>query len=137
MEEYLKQLWEHLIGRVQGPLKFRLILQPTAAAIIAIRAAVRDARKGHPAYGWALLTDPVRRPELLREGWEEIAKVFVAAVAVDLIYEVVVLHKIYLEQSLIVATVLALLPYPFFRGLVNRIVRLRKPQSAEPSHPRE
>ena len=129
MEEYLKRTLEHLLGRLQGPLTIRLILQPTAAAILAIRAAIRDARKGRPAYGWAVLTDPVRRPELLREGWQEVARVFLAAVIVDLIYEIIVLHKIYPEQSLIVATFLALLPYPLLRGLVNRIVRLRIPKA--------
>jgi hypothetical protein len=61
----------------------------------------------------------------LREGWREVAKVFVVAVVIDLIYEIIVFHKIYPGQSLIVAAILALLPYPVIRGLVNRILRLR------------
>ena len=142
MDEYLRRVWEELIGRVHGPLTFRLILQPTTAAILAIHSAIRDAREGRPAYGWALITDPVHRRALLREGWKEVAKVFVAAVIIDLIYEVVVFHRIYPGQSLIVAAVLALLPYPLIRGLVNRILRLRfqgrkaaEPDDAPPQEP--
>jgi hypothetical protein len=94
-----------------------------AAAIIACRAGFRDARTRRPAYGWAILTNPVDRHELLREGWRELARVFIVAVLVDLIYEVIVFHQIYLVQSFIVAGLLALLPYPLIRGSVNRIVR--------------
>jgi len=86
---------------------------------------MRDAREGRPAYGWALVTDAPRRRALLREGWKEVAKVFVAAVIIDLIYEVIVFHRIYPGQSVIVAAILALLPYPLIRGSVNRILRLR------------
>jgi hypothetical protein len=125
MEEYLRRVWEELVGRVHGPMTFRLILQPLTAAILAIRAAMRDAREGRPAYGWALVTDAPRRRALLREGWKEVAKVFVAAVIIDLIYEVIVFHRIYPGQSLIVAAILALLPYPLIRGSVNRILRIR------------
>jgi len=125
MEEYLRRVWEELVGRVHGPMTFRFILQPLTAAILATRAAMRDAREGRPAYGWALVTDRLRRRALLREGWKEVAKVFVAAVIIDLIYELIVFHRIYPGQSVIVAAVLALLPYPLIRGSVNRILRLR------------
>ena len=71
MDELLARVWENLLGRLDGPLTFRLILQPLTAAIIAIRAGIKDARTGHPVYGWAVLTNPVGRKELLREGWKE------------------------------------------------------------------
>ena len=125
MEDYLRRVLEELVGRVHGPMTFRFILQPLTAAILATRAAMRDAREGRPAYGWALFTDAERRHALLREGWREVAKVFVAAVIIDLIYEIIEFRTIYPGQSLIVAAVLALLPYPLIRGSVNRILRLR------------
>ena len=138
MEEYLRRVWEELVGRVDGPMTFRFVLQPLTATILATRAAMRDAREGRPAYGWALVTDAPRRRALLREGWREVAKVFVAAVIIDLIYEVIVFHTIYPGQSLIVAAVLALLPYPLIRGSVNRILRLRFQgrKAAEPNDAR-
>jgi hypothetical protein len=114
IEEYLRRVWGELIGRVSGPLTFRLVLQPLTAAFLATRAAVKDARAGRPAYGWAILTDAARRHALLQEGWREIAKVFCVAVVIDLIYEIIVFHKVYPGQSLIVAAILALLPYPLF-----------------------
>lgn len=132
MGEILGQTWQEFIGRVHGPFAFRLVLQPLAAAIIACRAGVRDAQAGRPAYGWAVVTNPVDRHELLREGWKELARVFTVAVVVDLTYEVIVFHRIYPGQSLIVAALLALLPYPLFRGSLNRIVRYWRRNHAGP-----
>ena len=123
MEELLKQFWPDLVGRVHGPFTFRLVLQPLSAALIACRAGLRDARSGRPAYGWAILTNAADRNDLLKEGWRELTRVFLIAVIVDLIYEIIKFHEIHPVQSLIVAAVLALLPYPLFRGVVNRIVR--------------
>jgi hypothetical protein len=122
MEELFKQFWPDLIGREHGPFAFRLILQPLTSAFIACRAGLRDARSGRPAYGWAILSNPIDRHDLLREGWRELTRIFIVAVIVDLIYEIIVFHEIHPGQSLIVAAVLALLPYPLFRGLMNRIV---------------
>ena len=122
MEELLKQFWSDLIGRVHGPFTFRLILQPLTSALIACRAGLRDARFARPAYAWAIITNPIDRRDLLREGWRELTRVFIVAVIIDLIYEIVVFHEIHPVQSLIVAALLALLPYPFLRGLMNRIV---------------
>jgi hypothetical protein len=127
MEELYRQFWPDLIGRVHGPFTFRLVLQPLSAAFIACRAGLRDARSGRPAYGWAILSNPADRRDLLREGWRELTKVFVFAVIIDLIYEIIVFEEIHPVQSLVVAAVLALLPYPLFRGLMNRLMcRLRQ-----------
>jgi hypothetical protein len=121
--ETVKQIGQDLIGRAHGPFAFRLVLQPMAAAFIACRAGLRDARAGYPPFGWAVIANPAGRHDLLLECWKELARVFSLAVAVDLIYEQIVFHAIYPAQSLLVATVLAVLPYPLFRGPLNRIVR--------------
>jgi hypothetical protein len=121
--ESIKQIGQALIARVHGPFAFRFILQPLTAAFIACRAGLRDARAGRPPFGWVVITNSADRHDLLREAWKEMATVFIAAVTVDLLYEEIVFHALYPTQSLIVATVLALLPYPLFRGPLNRIVR--------------
>lgn len=77
-------------------MAFRLILQPVAAAFLAIRSGLSDARLGRPAYGWAMLSDSVHRRDLFQEGSKEITKVFVVAVIIDLVYEVIVFHSIFL-----------------------------------------
>lgn len=123
MEDFLRQSWDMLIGPVHGPFAFRLILQPLTAAFIACRAGLRDARAHRPAYGWAIVSNPVDRNELLRHGWKELTRVFILAVVIDLVYQVIVFKRIYPGQTLIVAALLALLPYPLLRGSVNRIVR--------------
>jgi len=120
MEQFFRQYWEMLLGRLHGPLAFRFVLRPLVVIIMACRAGVKDARQGSPAYGWAVLTNAADRRNLLRHGWSEIAKVFTVAVAIDMLYEIIVFGRIYPGQSLIVATLLAVLPYPFVRGLVNR-----------------
>ena len=83
-----------------------MIVQPAVAAIFAIRAGLRDAREGRAPYGWAVLTDPTNRREFLRDGWKDVAKVFVAAMAIDVVYQIIELRWLYLEEALIVAAVL-------------------------------
>jgi hypothetical protein len=123
MEELIARGWEGLMDRVGGPMTFRLILQPIMATLLAVRAGLKDAREGRPPYLWTLLTDPNQRVDLLREGWRSIGRVFVLAVLIDLIYEVVVDRLFYPLETLIVAVTLAVVPYLVLRGPVNRIAR--------------
>ena len=124
MREFLNRMWEMLMGRGEGPLTFRLILQPTMAAILAIRAGLRDARAGQPAWFlWSLLTDPARRPELLAQVRKDVGKVFGLAVVLDVIYSLIVYRWIHPVQTIIVATVLAIVPYLLLRGPVTLIAR--------------
>ena len=123
MEQYFRHVWEIFVARLQGPLSFRFVVQPLVVAIIACRAGLRDARMKSQAYGWAVLTDSVQRKELLLHGWREVAKVFIAAIVVDIVYELIVFRRIYPIRPLIVATLIALVPYPLIRGLANRIGR--------------
>ena len=83
MDEILKRVWDNLIGRSSGPMNFRLIIQPTVAGIIAIRAGLNDAREGRPAFFWAALSSPEYRPELLHGGWKDVGKVFILAMVLD------------------------------------------------------
>jgi len=131
MEEIFTRLWNDLIGRIGGPLSFRLLLQPTMAMIFAIRDGLKDAREGRPAYFYSLFTDPENRRSRLREGFKAVSRVFTFAIVMDFIYQVIVLRWFYPLQALIVAIVLALLPYILLRGPVNRIARfLRRPPQA-------
>jgi hypothetical protein len=122
MEEFFRQMWEMLIGRVHGPFAFRLILQPLTAAFFACRAGLRDARAGRPAFGWAIIANPAVRREFMREARQELTRMFVFAVVIDLVYEVIVFHRIYPGQSFLVAAFLAVLPYALLRGPVNRMI---------------
>jgi len=123
MEEHLARIWQHLVGRLHGPLTLRLLLQPTMAAIFAIRSGLRDARQDRPPYFWAILSSPEHRRELLRQGWKDVGKVYLAAIALDLVYSFIAFRRGYPFETLIVAALLALLPYLLVRGPVTRLAR--------------
>ena len=125
MEEMLTRFWENLMSRVGGPMTFRLILQPIMAAIFAVRGGLKDAREGRPAYFWALFTDSVHRRDMLRDGWKSVGKVFVIAIIIDLAYQWIVFRWFYPGEALLVAAILAFIPYLVIRGPVNRIARRR------------
>lgn len=134
MEEILKRVWENLVGRSVGPMNFRLVIQPVVAIILAIRAGVKDAREGRPAFFWAVLSHRHYRPELLRHGWQDVGKVFILAMILDAIYQLIVHRGVYVLEMLIIATVLAIVPYILVRGPVNRIAR-RRPAGATSNLP--
>ena len=123
MEEALRRGWENLIGRSDGPMNFRLLIQPAVAIIFAIRAGLRDARNGQPPFLWAVFSNPDQRRELLRQGWKDVGTVFIVALILDSIYQVIVHSGIYTLELLITATILAIVPYALFRGLVTRLAR--------------
>jgi hypothetical protein len=119
----LIRFWENLTGRLDGPMKFRLLLQPTMAAIFAIKAGLQDAQESRPPYFWTIFTDPSQRQELLKQGWKAVSKVFIFAVIIDVVYQYIVFRWFYPGEALIVAFVLACVPYLLLRGPVNRISR--------------
>ncbi len=129
----LNRGFEQLLGRTGGPLHFRLILQPVVAIILAIRAGLRDAREGQPIFFWTFLTNPAERKRLAQSGWKDIGKVFIVALVLDVVYQVMVLHTVYPVQSLIVALVVAIIPYVLLRGPVTRIVRAMSGNRRDPS----
>ena len=122
-QDFFGRHWEMLIGRLQGPLTFRFLLQPLTGIIIATRVAYRDAREGRPPYFFLpVFTDPVRRPELLHLAWKDVGKVFIVAFALDVVYELIVYHWIYPGQALIIAVILGIIPYLLVRGPLTRIL---------------
>lgn len=124
MDEFFNWLSSQLVGRIDGPMKFRLILQPAVAIFFAIRDGLNDARQGSVPYFWAIFTEPSRRRELILDGWKSVAKVFVFATVMDLIYQYLVLGWIYPLAALSMAFVLAFMPYLLIRGPVNRLARM-------------
>jgi hypothetical protein len=130
MEDLFTRVWDDLIARISGPLHFRFLLQPLMASIFAIRAGLDDARENRPPYFWSFFTQPDQREKLAREGWEGVGKVFIIAIVIDGVYQLFVLRWFYPGEALILATVLAILPYLLIRGPLNRLVRLMQPPKA-------
>jgi hypothetical protein len=128
MDEMFSRGWGDLIARDSGPLHLRLILQPLVAVAFATRGGWRDAAQGRGPFFWRLVGEPSRRRELLRELWRDVGKLFLVAVVLDVVYQLVVLHWFYPVQTLIVAVALAIVPYLMVRGLANRIATRLRPR---------
>ena len=122
MQQTLSHALDQLLGRTSGPLYLRFILQPVVATIIGVRAGLIDARERRPAFLWTLISKRTQRRELLSSGWKDIGKVFTIAVLIDSIYQSVILHWLYPLQALLVAFVLAIVPYVAVRGPTSRVV---------------
>jgi len=104
-------------------MKFRLVLQPAMAAFFAIRSGLADARAGKTPFFWCLLSDPSQRADLIKDGWKSVGRVFILALVLDAVYQVIELHFIYVGEMIVVAFLLAILPYLILRGLVTRLAR--------------
>jgi hypothetical protein len=118
---------QNLIDRVSGPMHFRFILQPVMASIFAVIAGLRDAKANRPPYLWSLISNPNHRVDMVKSGWKSVGKVIIVALALDLVYQVVILHFVYLGEAIIVAFIVVVAPYLILRGLVTRLaVRLKK-----------
>jgi len=123
MDDIWMRILENMSDRVTGPMKFRLIAQPVMASIFAIISGVNDAKLGNPPYFWSLFTNSRHRAEMLRDGWKSVGKVFVLAMVLDIIFQIRVLNTVYPGEMIIVAFLLAIVPYLLLRGLVTRLVR--------------
>ena len=126
MDEFVAafaRVWSDITSGAHAPLAFRVFVQPTVAAYFAIRAGREDAREGNPLFFWAVLMDPVHRRDRLREAWKDIGRVFLAAVLIDVVYQMIVERWLYPSEAIMVGLILAVLPYVVFRGIAHRLFR--------------
>jgi hypothetical protein len=120
-----QRFWHDLVERPDEPMRFRFILQPLMAAIAAIHDGREDARVGHSPYFMTVLRNPQERIGRLREGLNATARIILLGVAMDVIYQFLVLKTFYPNEALVIALLLAFVPYVIIRGLVLRIARSR------------
>ncbi len=125
MEEWWVRFFENMAIRIDGPMKFRLLLQPLMASIFAIMAGLKDAKAGKPPFFWALLNNPAHRTDMLKDGWKGIGKVFILALVLDVVFQVIALKTVYPMEAILVAFVLAIVPYLILRGPANRLAPRR------------
>src|SRR5438067_8044946 len=113
--------WENFVARPRGPLNLRFIIQPTLASIIALRAGLKDANAGRPAYLWAVLTNSGYRERFLHGGLKDLRSPGVVGPTLDVVYQIIIHRWIYPLELLFTVTLLVLVPYLILRGPVNRI----------------
>lgn len=132
MDHLWMRIGSQLVARISGPMKFRVVLQPVMASFFAIRAGLADAKAGKSPYFWCLLSDPSQRVEMIKDGWKSVGRVFFLALALDVVYQIIVLRFVYPGEALIVAFILAILPYLILRGLATRMTRTKRAASTKP-----
>ncbi|MGA7291931.1 MAG: hypothetical protein WBW53_04090 [Terriglobales bacterium] len=137
MDQMWARVGSQLLARVSGPMKFRLVLQPCMAAFFAIRAGLADAKAGRPPWFWELVSNPPDRHDMLKEAWKRIGKVFILAMVLDAVYQLIELHFVYPGEMIIVAFLLAIVPYLLLRGPTMRLARLiiMRRQHEQPNAP--
>ena len=123
MDPIITRISHNLVARVTGPMHFRLLLQPGMATFFAIRDGLKDARECKPPYFWGLFTDKGERESMVKNGWKSVGKVFILAIVLDVVYQLIE-HRwtVYPGEAVLVALILAIVPYLLIRGPVNRIV---------------
>ena len=121
--EVLNRLWQDILARPDGPMSFRFILQPTMATILAVRDGIKDARTGRSPYFWTVLHNKEKRAARLEEGLAATARILLLGVAMDVIYQIWVLGKLYPTEAAVIALGLAFLPYALIRGPVDRLAQ--------------
>jgi hypothetical protein len=114
----------NFIARLDGPMHFRFFMQPLVAIALAIRDGSRDAREGRRPWGWKLVHVPEQRRYLLADGWKGIGRIFLIAIALDVIYQLIEWRTLRPLGALMTAIILAVIPYVLLRGPVNRLLRL-------------
>ena len=114
----IERLWHDLIQRGDAPMRFRFILQPVMAAIVAIRHGLIDVRAGRTPYFRKALG--VAR---LREGLNATARIILLGIVMDAMYQIIVLGRFYPGEAVIIALLLAYVPYLLIRGPAARIAR--------------
>jgi hypothetical protein len=129
------RIWRDILDRPGGPMAFRFILQPTMAALAAFYDGVNDARSGRTPFLWALLTNSGGRIERLHEALISTARIILLGVSMDAIYQVIVLKTFYPGETVIVAILLAFIPYVLLRGPFARVARwwMERKHSGSPS----
>jgi hypothetical protein len=117
------RIWRDMAVRTGGPMSFRFLLQPAMAAVAAFHDGVKDARAHRSPYLRAILREPAERGDRLREGLFATARILLLGIGMDTIYQWRVTDAFYPGEALLVALLLAFVPYLLLRGPVDLIAR--------------
>jgi hypothetical protein len=123
MSNFFSTIATNFFARLDGPMHFRFFMQPLVAILLAIRDGSRDAREGRRPWAWKLVHVPEQRRYLLADGWKGIGRIFVIAIVLDVIYQLIEWRTLRPLGALMTATYLAVIPYVLLRGPVNRLLR--------------
>lgn len=124
MEDLVNNFLNNVGIRHEGPMSFRLIIQPAISLVYAIIAGIKDAKAGNHHFLEGFVLGKVERKTALKEIWKDVGKVFILAAVLEIIFEIIQFKTVHPLEVLKVSFFLAILPYLIFRGPVDRIVSL-------------
>jgi hypothetical protein len=122
-ESMHERLWSNLLERPSGPGAFRFYMQPTMAAIAALRDGLHDARAGRLPYLWTVIMVPAERSTRLREGLRQTRRIMILGVVMEAAYQFAILKAFYPLEMILVVLLLCFVPYLLLRGPFTRIAR--------------
>jgi hypothetical protein len=121
--EVLTRIWHNMLDRPGGPFVFRFVLQPVMATMVALRDGMHDARTGRAPFLWTVLTDPAQRRGRLDESLIATSRIVLLGLAIDALYQFIEFENFHPAEAVIIALLLAFVPYLVLRGLVTRVTR--------------
>jgi hypothetical protein len=121
--EVRERIWQNLLDRAGGPMTFRFILQPVMATIAAFLDGVKDVRTGRAPFWEAVLANPAQRAGRLQEAVIATARIILLGLVMDTIYQVIEFRTFHPAEAVIIALLLAFVPYVALRGIISRIAR--------------
>jgi hypothetical protein len=121
--EVRQRFWSDILDRVHGPMTFRFYLQPVMAAVAALFDGLRDVREGHKSFFWSTHGGRGAQAGRLREGLTSTARVVLLGLSMDAIYQFKVLDQFYPAEAVMMALLLAVIPYFVFRWIVEHVAR--------------
>lgn len=116
--------WNDILGRLSGPMTFRFYLQPTMAFIAALPDGINDAKLGRSGFFWASWGHPGAKTGRLRMGLIATARIILLGLSMDAIYQFRVFDRFFPVEALVMAILLAVIPYFLFRGIIERVARM-------------
>jgi hypothetical protein len=119
--EVQQRFWSNIFERAGGPMTFRFVLQPAMAFLAALHDGINDARHGHKAFFWSVHGDPTVKAGRLREGLTSVARVILLGISMDVIYQFKELDQFYPAEAVMMALLLAVIPYFIFRWIVEQV----------------
>ena len=111
------RFWSDISDRVHGPMTFRFLLQPSMALLAAVPDGIQDARVRHRGH--------------LRGGLISIARVALLGISMDVIYQFKVFDRFYPVEALMMALLLAVIPYFVLRWMIGLVARGWFPAAVE------
>ena len=120
--QYFQDFTNYFGVAMDGPAKFRFVIQPMIAIILGIFDGFRDHKAGRVPHLAQMIGGKGDRKEAFKKGASTAWKPISVAFLLDLFVRWYLVSEVRPLDSLLVGTFLVALPYGLMRGRTNRIL---------------